>query len=175
GRYDELLAIFDKEVVPAVGFGVGDVVIKDMLETYGLIPNIKSASDLHICVMDKNSIGYAQDLAQKTRDAGIKTTVDYSGKRVGDQIKYADKNKIGSVAAPTAGLHFTPRLIKKIKAKGIAKGSKYLDIVNALNTKRKNFESLWKTRLQDQMTDLPHFDKVYRELTRELKPINIIT
>lgn len=94
GRYDELLAIFDKEVVPAVGFGVGDVVIKDMLETYGLIPNIKPASDLHICVMDKDSIGYAQDLAQKTRDAGIKTTVDYSGKRVGDQIKYADKNKI---------------------------------------------------------------------------------
>jgi histidyl-tRNA synthetase len=65
-----------------------------MLETYGLMTNIKPASDLHICVMDKDSIGYAQDLAQKTRDSGIKTTVDYSGKRIGDQIKYADKNKI---------------------------------------------------------------------------------
>ncbi|MFH1075068.1 MAG: nucleotidyl transferase AbiEii/AbiGii toxin family protein, partial [Candidatus Firestonebacteria bacterium] len=64
-------------------------------------------------------------------------------------------------------------LASEIKTKGIAKDSKYLDIINALNTKRKNFESLWKTRLQDQMTDLPHFDKVYRELTRELKPINI--
>jgi histidyl-tRNA synthetase len=93
GRYDEILAIFDKEVVPAVGFGVGDVVIKDMLETYGLMPKISPASDLHLCVMDKDSIGYAQDLAQKARDAGIKTTVDYSGKKVGDQIKYADKNK----------------------------------------------------------------------------------
>ncbi len=94
GRYDELLAIFDKEVVPAVGFGVGDVVIKDMLETYGLMPNIKPSSDLHLCVMDKDSIGYAQDLAQKTRESGIKTTVDYSGRKIGDQIKYADKNKI---------------------------------------------------------------------------------
>jgi S-adenosylmethionine:tRNA ribosyltransferase-isomerase len=35
------------------------------------------------------------------------------------QTVYADKDKIGSVAAPTAGLHFTPRLLKKIKEKGI--------------------------------------------------------
>ena len=94
GRYDELLAIFDKEVVPAVGFGMGDVVIKDILETYGLLPKILPSSNLHICVMDKNSIDYAQDLAQKIRENDIKVTVDYSGKRIGDQIKYADKNKI---------------------------------------------------------------------------------
>ena len=35
------------------------------------------------------------------------------------QTVYADKKKIGSVAAPTAGFHFTPRLIKKLKAKGV--------------------------------------------------------
>jgi histidyl-tRNA synthetase len=94
GRYDELLAIFDKEKVPAVGFGMGDVVIKDILETYNLIPKINSISQLHICVMNEESIGYAQDLAQKLRENKINTTVDYSGKKVGDQIKYADKNKI---------------------------------------------------------------------------------
>lgn len=35
------------------------------------------------------------------------------------QTVYADKAKSGSVAAPTAGLHFTPELIEKIKSKGI--------------------------------------------------------
>ena len=94
GRYDELLSIFGKEVVPAVGFGMGDVVIRDMLETYNLLPKIASVSKLHLCVMDENLIAYAQDLAQKTRDSGINTTVDYSGKKIGDQIKYADKNGI---------------------------------------------------------------------------------
>jgi S-adenosylmethionine:tRNA ribosyltransferase-isomerase len=35
------------------------------------------------------------------------------------QTVFADKNKIGSAAAPTAGLHFTKSLLKKIKDKGV--------------------------------------------------------
>jgi S-adenosylmethionine:tRNA ribosyltransferase-isomerase len=43
----------------------------------------------------------------------------YDDDRTCYQTIYADKNKIGSVAAPTAGLHFTPSLIKKLKKKGV--------------------------------------------------------
>ncbi|MFA4942322.1 MAG: tRNA preQ1(34) S-adenosylmethionine ribosyltransferase-isomerase QueA [Patescibacteria group bacterium] len=35
------------------------------------------------------------------------------------QTVYADRNKIGSVAAPTAGLHFTDDLLEQIKALGV--------------------------------------------------------
>lgn len=35
------------------------------------------------------------------------------------QTVYANEKKVGSVAAPTAGLHFTPRVLKKIKEKGV--------------------------------------------------------
>ena len=35
------------------------------------------------------------------------------------QTVYADNSKVGSVAAPTAGFHFTPALIKKLKKKGV--------------------------------------------------------
>ncbi len=35
------------------------------------------------------------------------------------QTVFADDKKAGSVAAPTAGLHFTPRLLDKLKKKGV--------------------------------------------------------
>ncbi len=36
GRYDNLLELFDVEPVPAVGFGMGDITMRDFLETHGL-------------------------------------------------------------------------------------------------------------------------------------------
>ena len=36
GRYDSLLEIFGVEPVPTVGFGMGDITIRDFLETHGL-------------------------------------------------------------------------------------------------------------------------------------------
>ena len=35
------------------------------------------------------------------------------------QTVYANENREGSVAAPTAGFHFTPELIQKLKSKGV--------------------------------------------------------
>lgn len=36
GRYDNLLELFDVDLVPIVGFGMGDITIRDFLETHGL-------------------------------------------------------------------------------------------------------------------------------------------
>lgn len=38
GRYDNLLEIFDVDPIPAVGFGMGDITIRDFLETHKLKP-----------------------------------------------------------------------------------------------------------------------------------------
>jgi len=48
------------------------------------------------------------------------------------QTVYADNAKLGSVAAPTAGLHFTKELLKKIKSKGVI--IKYITLHVGLGT-----------------------------------------
>jgi len=97
GRYDDLLAIFDGEKVPAFGFGAGDVIIRDILETYGLMPEYKPKTSLYICTLKKDFQEYSNELAQKLREAGINVAVNLTDKKVGDQIKSADKQKIPNI------------------------------------------------------------------------------
>lgn len=88
GRYDDLLSIFGNDKVPAVGFGAGDVTIRDFLETHGLLPAFKSSTDLYIGVID-DAFATAQTFADSLRTQGVNAAVDYTGKNVGDQIKKA--------------------------------------------------------------------------------------
>jgi len=94
GRYDDLLSIFGGQKVPAFGFGAGDVVIHDVLETYKLLPMYCPKTNLYICTLGKEYQEYANELAQKLRADGLNVAVDLSTKKVGDQIKSADKQKI---------------------------------------------------------------------------------
>lgn len=97
GRYDNLLEVFGEEKVPAVGFGMGDVPIKNFLEVRGLIPEYVSTTDLLICTLAEENMKYAQELANKLRAKGLNVAVDLSDKKVGDQIKIADKQGISYV------------------------------------------------------------------------------
>jgi len=94
GRYDDLLSIFDGEKVPAFGFGAGDVIIRDILETYGLMPEYRPKTSLYICTLKKDFLEYANELAQKLREAGVNVAINLTDKKVGDQIKSADKQKV---------------------------------------------------------------------------------
>ena len=91
GRYDDLLSIFGRENLPAVGLGMGDVTIRDFLSTHNLLPQATSETDLYICVLEKDGFSFAHELAEALREQEINVAVDYSGKKVGDQIKTASK------------------------------------------------------------------------------------
>jgi len=97
GRYDDLLSLFGGEKVSAVGFGAGDVVAKDLIDTYSKDAVETSPADVAICVIGEENTGYAMDLAQDLRDKGLRIMVDFSGKKIGDKINNADKRKITKV------------------------------------------------------------------------------
>jgi histidyl-tRNA synthetase len=94
GRYNDLLGLFGDEKVSAVGFGAGDIIAQDLMETYGNTTEVQSPADIYICTMNASVTDYSQEVAQKIREKGMRVAVDYSGKKVGDQIKIADKKKI---------------------------------------------------------------------------------
>lgn len=99
GRYDNLLKLFSEESAPAVGFAVGDVTLRDFLETHGLLPKYVPATELMLCVVDKSALGHAQKLAQELRRNDVAVAVNFSEKRIGDQVRQADKLKIPFVIA----------------------------------------------------------------------------
>lgn len=115
GRYDDLLSIFGNDKVPAVGFGAGDVTVRDFLETHGLLPAFKSSTDLYIGVID-DAFGVAQTFADSLRAQGVNVAVDYTGKNVGDQIKKA----VADVIPFLAIIGNKEAQEKKIKIKNLA-------------------------------------------------------
>ncbi len=94
GRYDELMKIFGKEKIPTVGFGMGDVTLKDFLETHKLIPEYISPTDIYIGVMDSKYFDFTAKLAQNLRRHDLTVAVDFSGRKISDQIKTANKKDI---------------------------------------------------------------------------------
>ncbi len=97
GRYDDLLSIFGNEKIPAFGFGAGDVIARDIMETYGTLPDNKSVADLALIIVGEHNTPYSMDLAQALRMKGIKVALDLSNKKVGDQISNAVKRLIPKI------------------------------------------------------------------------------
>jgi histidyl-tRNA synthetase len=93
GRYDDLVSIFGVEKVSGVGFGVGDVTIRDFLETHSLLPEYNPPVQLYICHLE-GYLGAASQLAAELRSQGLNVAVDLSDRKVSQQVKTADKELI---------------------------------------------------------------------------------
>jgi histidyl-tRNA synthetase len=98
GRYDRLLELFGDEKIPAVGFGMGDVTLRDFLESRSLLPAAASAAQLLIATVSAAQIPDAMKLAQRLRGRGARVAVNLTQKKLGDQLKYADRLNIPRVA-----------------------------------------------------------------------------
>ncbi|MDB5188201.1 MAG: hisS [Candidatus Kaiserbacteria bacterium] len=119
GRYDNLLSMFGGESIPAVGFAMGDVVAKDFLEAHNLLPAYAPATEVMLAVVEKDSLSHALRLAHDLRREDVCVSVNFSGKRVGDQIRHADKMKIPFVIAVGTEERTTGRYTLKTLSTGV--------------------------------------------------------
>lgn len=96
GRYDGLVGLFGVDPVPSVGFAWGDVTLSQFLHNHSLIPELKPETDLYIILLE-NALHAAQPIASELRNYGLNIALDYSGRKIGDQIRIAEKKNINHI------------------------------------------------------------------------------
>src|SRR5690606_21632716 len=67
GRYDRLLEVFGEDPIPTVGFGMGDVMFKEVLSTYNLLPEYVPASELTLIPLSASEFEACDKLAVDLR------------------------------------------------------------------------------------------------------------
>ncbi|MCS7049827.1 MAG: histidine--tRNA ligase [Verrucomicrobiae bacterium] len=76
GRYDNLIALVGGVDLPALGFGMGDVVLTELLKERGLLPAYRPQLDVYVVIADESLRGAAWGLIHGLRQAGC--AVDYA-------------------------------------------------------------------------------------------------
>ncbi len=91
GRYDNLVGMFGKDKLSGVGFGMGDVTLKDFLETHGLLPKPASSIDVFVSLPKLEMRPQAESIARALRLAGSRTVTPLEAGGFGVQLKQAVK------------------------------------------------------------------------------------
>jgi histidyl-tRNA synthetase len=90
GRYDNLLDAVGGVQLPAVGFGMGDVVLGELLKDKVLAPSDASSIDVFLAFITQEDLPHVLPLAHRLRDAGLRVEYSLSPQAVGKQLKLAD-------------------------------------------------------------------------------------
>jgi len=88
GRYDNLTTMFSGDAISGIGFGMGDVTMRDFLETHALIPAHIRSTAPHVMVipMETEQNLFAEQVAMHIRKAGHKVATDIGTRKVGKKI-----------------------------------------------------------------------------------------
>lgn len=93
GRYDGLVAEFGVEPVPTVGFGMGDVTLKNFLEANNLIPQLQPETDAAVILIG-SVFEAVQPILSKLRLAGLNLALDSTERKLDAKIKSAAKSGV---------------------------------------------------------------------------------
>jgi histidyl-tRNA synthetase len=100
GRYDELVGVFGKRKVPAVGLSLGLERILVVMAERGMYPELAIGPQLVLCWLDVDRTDVLR-VARTLRDAGVRVEVYPEAAKLAKQIQYADSP---GVKAPWCGI-----------------------------------------------------------------------
>jgi histidyl-tRNA synthetase len=89
GRYDDLLRQVSGVDLPALGFGMGDVVLKELLSDRGLLGEAGGRLDYYLVAVTEAERPTVLRLAHQLREAGHSVEYSFKQQGVGKQLKNA--------------------------------------------------------------------------------------
>jgi histidyl-tRNA synthetase len=90
GRYDNLLAVVSDLEMPAVGFGMGDVVLAELLRDRGLLPQKPAGPEYFLVTITPEQRPLMRRVARALRNRGHSVSYSLRQVGVGKQFKEAD-------------------------------------------------------------------------------------
>jgi len=100
GRYDNLVKLISggKVDLPALGFGMGDVVLLELLKARNLLANFGAVTDVFVVIEDEKLRPQSLRLVQDIRAAGFAVDYSLTSAKPDKQIKRAQELKAGYTA-----------------------------------------------------------------------------
>ena len=91
GRYDHLLKLVSsgKSDLPALGFGMGDVVLAELLKDRGFLPSLGQTLDAFVQIADESLRSASLALVQELRQSGLATEYPLLKTKPDKQLKRA--------------------------------------------------------------------------------------
>ncbi len=89
GRYDNLLEQVSGVSLPALGFGMGDVVLGELLKDRGLLPKSGGELDCYVVIAEEALRSEVLKLIHQLRDGGIAVDYALAPTKVGKQFQVA--------------------------------------------------------------------------------------
>ena len=90
GRYDALVRKLGGPDLPAVGFGMGDVTLRDLLELRGLLPAYADGPDFYLMVLGDDARTAALEDAALLRRAGFRVEYNFRDGKFGKLAQQAE-------------------------------------------------------------------------------------
>jgi histidyl-tRNA synthetase len=102
GRYDNLLQDLGGVSLPALGFGMGDVVLSELLKDKGVGPKDDPSIDVFLAFIGGDDLPSVLGLAHQLRDQGLRVEYALSPQAIGKQLKLADARqaRLAAVIGP---------------------------------------------------------------------------
>ena len=97
GRYDGLIEKLGGPALPAVGFGMGDVVLGELLGEHGLLPVSASRIDTLVVALGEEMAGPARRVVSHLRDKGRRAETPLAPLKLGKAFKAAEAAGAGRV------------------------------------------------------------------------------